>query len=149
MFLLSSYQSPPPATVLDVGTGSGILAIAAAVLGAEQVVGNEIDPDSCRVAAENVALNHVSEQVVVTGQPLEAIDGEFNLVIANILAEENVRLAAALVEHLAPGGILILSGILKEKEAFVCEGFSRFGLAGPEIQYENDWCCIRYHKGPA
>ncbi|NIQ01201.1 MAG: 50S ribosomal protein L11 methyltransferase, partial [Nitrospinaceae bacterium] len=62
------------------------------------------------------ALNRVTEQVKITDQPLETISGEFDLVIANIMAEENVRLAAQLVARLSGQGCLILSGILKEKE---------------------------------
>jgi len=145
--LADQYEKTPvPESVLDVGTGSGILAIAAAKLGATAVVGCEIDVDACRVAEENVILNRVVGQVEVTSRFLEEIDGSFDLVIANILAEENVRLADRLVARIAEGGTLILSGILKEKESFVCEGFSAFGLAGPEIRYENEWCCISYVK---
>ena len=142
-------QKPEPDTVLDVGTGSGILAIAAAVLGASQVLGCEIDEESCRVARENVAMNNVAQTVTVTDQLLETIDGVYDLVIANILAEENVRLADQLVARLSPDGVLILSGILKEKESFVCEGFSSHGLLEPEVKYEGDWCCISYKVKPS
>ncbi|PLX98239.1 MAG: 50S ribosomal protein L11 methyltransferase [Desulfuromonas sp.] len=139
-------QSPAPDSVLDVGTGSGILAIAAAALGASKVIGCEIDPGACRVAEENVMLNRVAGQVEITGRPLPDIAGHYDLVIANILAEENVRLAVDLVAHLAPGGCLILSGILKEKESFVCAGFCNLGLNDPDIRYENEWCCMIYHR---
>ena len=140
-------QVPTTDTVLDVGTGSGILAIAAAALGATQVAGCEIDVEACRVARENVALNRVDNRITVTDRPLEALPGCYDLVIANILAEENVRLADQLVARLAPGAELILSGILKEKEAFVRNGFDAYGLDGPEVRYENDWCCIIYRRG--
>ena len=139
-------QKPLPRTVLDVGTGSGILAIAAAVLGANRVLGCEIDAESRRVARENVAMNHVSPIVTVTDQLLETIDGHYDLVIANIMAEENVRLAEHLVARLAEDGVLILSGILQEKESFVREGFSRYGLGAPETTYEGEWCCIAYKR---
>lgn len=137
-------QDPAPDTVLDVGTGSGILAIAAAALGASHVLGCEIDEDSCRVARENVEMNKVARTVAVTDQLLETIEDVYDLVIANILAEENVRLAEQLVARLSPDGVLILSGILKEKERFVCDGFSTYGLSEPEVKYEGEWCCISY-----
>jgi len=139
-------QVPATDTVLDVGTGSGILAIAAAALGATRVIGCEIDVEACRVARENVTLNRVDDRVMVTEQPLDALSGLHDLVIANIMAEENVRLADQLVARLAPGAELILSGILREKEAFVRSGFAGFGLSGPDVRYENDWCCIIYQR---
>lgn len=146
--LADQFAAPSvPGSVLDVGTGSGILAIAAARLGASRVVGCEIDPDACRVAEENVVLNRSTDRVEITDRPLDEIEGEYDLVIANIMAEENVRLAELLVAHLATGGALILSGILKEKELFVRGGFSRFALTTPEVSYENDWCCLCYRQG--
>ena len=140
---------PQPTKVLDVGTGSGILAIAAAVLGAPEIIGCEIDVEACRVARENVELNRVAGQVEITDQPLETINGTFDLIIANIMAEENVRLAAPLVERLSDQGCLILSGILKEKEEFVRKGFKPCGLGDPVVRYENEWCCIIYKRGNA
>jgi ribosomal protein L11 methyltransferase len=143
--LADRFEQPPaPDTVLDVGTGSGILAIAAAALGANHVLGCEIDEESCRVARENVELNKVAGTVTVTDQLLETIDGAYDLVIANILAEENVRLAEQLVARLSADGVLILSGILKEKEQYVCAGFSPHGLSEPDVKYEGEWCCISY-----
>ena len=118
----------PPRRVLDVGTGSGILAIAAAALGAEEVLACDIDAEACRTARENVAANGVADRVEVTDRPLEELTGGFDVVLANILAEENIRLAELLVSRLAPGGTLILSGIREEKEALVSAAFGRFGL---------------------
>ncbi len=133
-----------PDRVLDVGTGSGILAIAAAALGAGRVLACDIDSESCRVAAENAALNRVSSRVEVTGAPLESLEGSFGLVVANILAEENVRLASELVGRLLPGGTLVLSGILREKESMVVSAFSAFPLSLVEILRDEDWVCLVY-----
>ncbi len=139
-------EEPGPASVLDVGTGSGILAISAALLGASQVIGCEIDTEACRVATENVLMNNVADTVKITDQLLDDIEGRYDLVIANIMAEENVRLAAQLVSRLADHSTLILSGILKEKDAFVCDGFSAYNLPEPVIHYDGDWCCICYSR---
>ena len=138
--------SPAPRRVLDVGTGSGILAIAAAALGAERVLGCEIDSESCLVARENARLNGVVGRIEITASALEDLPGAFDIVLANILAEENVRLAAELVARLAPGGALILSGILHEKEELVQEGFARFALQGPQLTRLEDWSCLVYRQ---
>lgn len=136
----------PPRRVLDVGTGSGILAIAAAAYGAEQVLACDIDPEACAIAFENAVLNHLDEKIAFSIAPLEELEGEFDLVLANILAEENIRLAAALVAHLAHGGSLVLSGILNEKEAMVMNTFNTYGIGVPEIRHNEDWSCLIYRR---
>lgn len=139
-------QSPRPQRVLDVGTGSGILAIAAAALGAKRVLACDIEPDSCRIAEENAALNRVESRMEVTGEPLQDLEGAFDVVLANILAEENIRLASELVGRVAPGGALVLSGILLEKEEMVREAFAPFPLTGPEISRREEWSCLLYRR---
>ncbi len=139
-------ESSPPRRVLDVGAGSGILAIAAASLGAERVLGCEIDPEACAVARENVERNGAADRVEMTCAPLEELEGGFEVVLANILAEENVRLAPHLVRRLAPGGRLILSGILAEKEGLVREGFAPFFAAPPLLSVREDWVCLVYRR---
>jgi ribosomal protein L11 methyltransferase len=136
----------PPEEVLDVGTGSGILAVAAAALGAKRVLACDIDAEACRISAENAALNGVDDRVEVTGRPLEFLTEGFDLVLANILAEENIRLAPELLNRLRPGGILILSGILLEKEATVIDAFRQFAVSGPEISHLDEWSCLVYRK---
>lgn len=136
----------PPRRVLDVGTGSGILAIAAAAFGAEAVLACDIDPEACAVAFENAERNQVNDRIVFTVAPLEELDGPHDLVLANILAEENVRLADALVRQVAPGGRLVLSGILIEKEGMVLDAFNRYGLGPASIRHNEDWSCIVYRR---
>ncbi len=141
------YEAPPgPQRILDVGTGSGILAIAAAALGAPRVLACDIDPEACRTAAENAQLNGVSGAIEITDQPLESLEGGFEVVVANILAEENIRLATELLNRLLPGGTLILSGILREKEEMVKEAFAAFDLGPPETTRLDEWICITYRK---
>jgi len=135
-----------PQRVLDVGTGSGILALAAAALGAQEVVACDIDLQACETARENIAKNGYSDEITVTSTLLEGLGYHFDIILANILAEENVRLAAPLVERLADCGTLILSGILDEKVALVTRAFSRFDLPEPRIYYEQEWACIVYTK---
>lgn len=140
------FERGSPKNLLDVGTGSGILAMAAAGLGADQVLANDIDDEACQVARENIAQNSLADRITVTTRPLEGLTGSFDIVIANILAEENVRLASHLLARLAAGGTLLLSGILREKEIFVREGFCLPGLFGPTVTYDADWCCLSYQR---
>lgn len=136
----------PPRRVLDVGAGSGILAMAAAVLGAQEVIACEIDPEACQVAAENVAANSLQDLITVTTAPLEALPGRFDLVLANILAGENIRLAPHFLDHLAPGGHLALSGILIEQEPQVTEAFGRLPLTLVTIDRRDEWSCLLYRR---
>ena len=119
----------PGASVLDVGTGSGLLAIAAKKLGAGRVAGNDNDPIAVRVARENAEANGVELELTVA--PVEQIEGAFNVVVANILANTLVELAPALAAKLAPGGVVLLSGILGPQEdevraAYLAEGLTPF-----------------------
>ncbi len=136
----------PPARVLDVGAGSGILAMAAAVLGARQVLACEIDAEASLVAAENVAANGLQHLIRVTTTPLEALAGQFDLILANILAGENIRLAPHFLARLAPGGHLVLSGILIEQEAAVIAAFGPLPLALSTIGRRDEWACLVYRR---
>jgi len=142
--LTNAFGGTPPRQVLDVGTGSGILAIAAALLGAGRVVGCDIDEDSCRVAGENADLNNTRALIELSTTPLEEIPGRFELVLANILAEENVRLATPLLHHLAEGGQLVLSGILEEKVPLVRAAFDPLFAKAPQVMLQEEWACLVY-----
>ncbi len=138
--------SKPPQRILDVGTGSGILAMAAAALGAETVMACDIDEVSCQVATDNVKQNNLTEKICITDSSLEEIPGSYDLVLANILAAENLRLGSLLVEHLLPGGTLILSGILIEQEQQVLDGFAVYPLTLSAINHRDEWTCIVYRR---
>ena len=132
--------------VLDVGCGSGVLGIAAALLVGAKVVAVDIDPLAVSVTMENAEANRVSGLMEVSTTPLEEIDGSFNIVVANILAEALVAMAKDLVARVAAGGVLILSGILTEREEFVIAGFSSLPLELLELNHHEEWCCIVYRK---
>jgi len=136
----------PPQKILDVGTGSGILAMAGAALGAQEVVACDIDSDACRVAIENVQQNQLDQFITITDKPLDQISGRYDLVLANILAGENIRLASQLVERIAPQGRLALSGILIEQEQQVIDGFTPFKLKLLSITHRDEWTCIVYER---
>ncbi|MFO7830527.1 MAG: 50S ribosomal protein L11 methyltransferase [Desulfuromonadaceae bacterium] len=134
--------------ILDVGTGSGILAIAALALGAESAVACDIDPVAVETTWANAAINGCEQSIEATLDPLETIPGSFDLVVANILAEENVRLAGELCARVAPGGYLVLSGILAEKVDFVTRTFNPRFAAAPRVNYAGEWACIEYRREP-
>jgi ribosomal protein L11 methyltransferase len=139
-------QPSAPQSFLDVGTGSGILALGAAALGCREILANDIDAEACSVARGNVAKNGFSDNIRLSEQPLENLSGQFELVVANILAEENVRLKNELLQHLSASGWLVLSGILREKEALVREGFADLPLDSFPSRYQDDWVCLLYRK---
>ncbi len=137
----------PPQKILDVGTGSGILAMAGAALGARQVIATDIDNDACQIARNNVSDNRLDHIVAVTDAALGEIAGTYDLVLANILAAENLSLADQLVAHLTPGiGRLVLSGILIEQEQSVVKGFASFPLTLLATNHRDDWTCIVYQS---
>ncbi len=106
--------SPCGSTVLDYGCGSGILAIAALKLGAMEATGMDIDPQALIASRENAAANAVAHRLTLVGSDA-AIEGEFDVVVANILAEPLVQFADSITSRLSRGGMLALSGVLCEQ----------------------------------
>ncbi len=132
--------------LLDVGTGSGILAIAAARLGAKDILAVDIDPDAVRVAKENVAHNGLDGVIRVRkGDLLQGLSETFDFAVANILAPVICMLAAPLKQHLAPGGRFICSGIIAEAEADVNQALLAAGYAIDEIARKGDWVAFACH----
>jgi ribosomal protein L11 methyltransferase len=111
-------------SVLDVGTGSGILAIAARILGATRIWAIDNDPVAVKVARENLRSNGISDAVILSGQKLASIRRSFTLVVGNLTAETIIELADALEKRVAPGGYMVLSGILRPKAGTVLRRFA-------------------------
>ena len=132
-------------SVLDVGTGSGVLAIAARKLGAGRVVGNDIDPAAVRIAQENAAANK-AENLELTDRPLERLRGEFDVVVANLYAGVLVQLAPRLAARLAPEGLLIVTGILAPQANEVALALSREGLRQAGKRASGEWVLLRYER---
>jgi ribosomal protein L11 methyltransferase len=133
-----------PSRVLDVGTGSGILAIAALALGAESAVG--LDTDELAVAASraNADRNGVGDRfVAVHGSLEEAPDATYPLVVANLVAALLVRLASRLVVNLEPGGMLIASGIIEPRAGEVIEALRGAGMTVERRRDDGEWVSLR------
>ena len=133
-------------TLLDVGTGSGILAIAAARLGAQNVVAVDIDPDAVRVARENVEHNGLSACIDVRkGDLIQGLSQTFDFAVANILAPVICMLAAPLKKHLNPGGVFVCSGIIAEAEEEVRQALLAAGYVIDETRKKGDWVAFSAH----
>jgi len=132
--------------VLDVGTGSGILAITAAKFSAKNVVGVDIDPEAVKVARKNIRFNKVSGNVKITAKPLEEIKGKFSVIFANIIAEELVKIANLLKSRTADNGFLILSGILKDRVREVEASYKGLGFRPFKSYSKGEWKCLVFCK---
>lgn len=143
-------EERPGQRLLDVGTGSGLLAIAAARLGAAEVVGTDNDPVALEVARENAGRNGVALRLHLVPVAPAELRGPFDLVVANILANTLVELAPELAAQVAPGGRLLLSGLLAGQEEEVRQAYLRAGLqadlAGDGA--EGEWRLLALRRGP-
>ncbi len=140
----------PGMTVFDVGTGSGVLAIVAAKLGAKRVEAVDFDPVAVRVARENVRQNG-AEDVVRTERSdlLKSVAGEADLIIANIIADIIVRLFGEVEAHLAPDGTMLLAGIIEDRLQDVVEAAALHGFAVEKIEQEKGWAAVIVKGGGA
>lgn len=143
--LMEKYlgDEPQDKDVLDVGCGSGILSIAAALLGCRSVTGVEIDEDAVRVAEENVELNGIGDRVeILQGDLTEGIESKADIIVANLMADLVMTLSKSAKEHLKDGGIFISSGILLEKKGIVSDAVKEAGFEIIEIAEDGEWCAI-------
>jgi ribosomal protein L11 methyltransferase len=142
----------PPA-LLDVGCGTGVLAIAGALLGAERVVAIDNDPIAVLVARENAERNHVVADVDASERALETLTESFGLVVANILAPTLVEMAPDLVRVTAADGRLILSGVLESQASEVTAAVlaaagraARTGFRLLDTRRKDEWVALTYGK---
>lgn len=150
-YLSEITGNSPPHHALDLGTGSGVLAIALARLTHRLVMASDIDPLSTRIARENARINGVAPLVRTFtakgfGHPDLARQSPYDLIIANILARPLVSLAPAFHRHLMPGGTLILSGILRGQEKMVTSACRDQGLYLISRKPIGDWVTLRLQR---
>ncbi|MFC2459587.1 MAG: 50S ribosomal protein L11 methyltransferase [Selenomonas noxia] len=134
----------PGMRVYDVGCGSGILAVAAAKLGAGEVIAMDYDPVAVSVAEENIRQNNVHNVVACESDLLSACEGAApaELITANIIADVIVRLFAQLDRHLAPGGTLLASGIIDDRIADVEHAAAQHGFTVLDMTCEKEWAAM-------
>lgn len=142
--------------LLDVGTGSGILAILALMYGAKHAVGTDLDPCAVDAVAENMKANHIDEEAfqmmignIITDKEVQDRVGyeRYDIVTANILADVLVPLTPVIVGHMKKGGIYITSGIIDTKEQTVREAVEAAGLEILEVTYQGEWVSVTARKG--
>jgi ribosomal protein L11 methylase PrmA len=131
-----------PARLLDVGTGSGVLAIAALNLGVPRAVAIDVDLDAVTAAAENARLNDVRSSIHLLRAGPEAIRGAWPLIVANIQAAPLIELAPAVVRLLAHGSRLILSGVAHAVEPDVAAAYRRLGLRHVRTMERSGWTAV-------
>ena len=137
-------------SVLDVGTGSGVLAIAAWRLGAPRVIGIDVDADALTSARENVELNGadaaVELRIVDLADASNQLGGGFDIVLANLTGAVLERFAPALGSLVAPGGSLIVSGFQIGEDGDVLRAFENAGFTKPEVADEDGWVALRLSR---
>ena len=131
-----------PRTLLDVGTGSGVLALAALMLGVPRVTAIDIDDDALRVAAENARLNGLDDRLTLAHGGPESIQGAWPLVVANILAAPLIEMAPALTRRIAHHGELVLSGIPSSLEQDVDRAYRRCGMQRVGTTMREGWAAL-------
>ena len=142
--LLEKYTTPG-VRMLDVGTGSGILAICASRLGAGECKAYDIDPMSVRVARENIKDSGLTNITCDQSDLLRAVDlegGKYGLVCANIVADIIIRMTPDVHKYIADDGVLLASGIIMERSSDVVNCFEQHGFEIVERAEENGWCAL-------
>ncbi len=145
----------PETELLDVGTGSGILAILSLMFGAKHAVGTDLDPCAVEAVAENCAANGIAQEQfemmignIITEKEVQDKVGYgcYDIVVANILADVLVPLTPVIVNQLKPGGIYITSGIIDDKEQTVVDCVKAAGLTVLEVTYQGEWVSVTARK---
>ena len=141
--------------LLDVGTGSGILAILALMYGAKHAVGTDLDPCAVEAVAQNMEANGIPKEAfwitignIITDKSVQDKVGYncYDIVAANILADVLVPLTPVIVQHLKAGGIYITSGIIDTKEQTVRDAMEAAGLTVIEVTYQGEWVSVTARK---
>ncbi len=131
-----------PLTGLDVGTGTGVLAIALAKLGVQKVVGTDIDPCAMSEARHNVSINGVAEQVRITNTPVEKLDEFFSLIVANLASPTLSVLCPLFSAKMEREGILILSGFKKQASRDLLQVYTKIGFTVIQEEIDRQWACL-------
>ncbi len=135
-----------PSKGLDMGTGTGILAIALANLGVQKVIATDIDPCSLSEATHNISLNGLAEHITVTNTPLQELTTYFSVIVANLACPTLTRLSAILSEKMEQGGVLVLSGFKETASKDLEKAYTKKGLRLIHEETDRDWVCLVLRK---
>ncbi|MBW2701888.1 MAG: 50S ribosomal protein L11 methyltransferase [Deltaproteobacteria bacterium] len=142
-------QALPADSLLDLGCGSGILALAAALAGVPRILAMDNDPEAVIVSQENASKNGLLGRLQIQGGELAQVQGRYDLVLANILSGTLIELAPEIVDRVQPEGKLILSGILGSEAEQVRAAYTALGLIHEATELEAEWCAVRLGKPAA
>ena len=137
---------PRPPSLLDFGTGSGILAIAAQKLGAGRTWAVDTDPVAVRCARENAAANRLNRRIEFRTGSAEGLRSRFDMVMANLLPQELLKTAALLARRVSSGGVLVVSGILRGQKKEIAAAFAEEGLEIESAREKKGWVCMILKK---
>ncbi|MBC2579250.1 50S ribosomal protein L11 methyltransferase [Clostridium sp. DJ247] len=132
----------PESRVFDIGTGSGILSIAAAMLKAKEAIGVDLDPVAVKSAEENVKYNHLNNIKILHGDLMEVVEGKADIIVANIIADIIIFLTDSVKNFIVEGGYFISSGIIKDRKDHVVDKLSKSGFLIEEVNTDGEWVCI-------
>jgi ribosomal protein L11 methyltransferase len=133
---------PQPPSILDVGTGSGVLAIAAQKLGAQRILALDIDPVAIESALKNAAANQIVGNLEFRLGSLKGLRRVFDIVVANLLPQEILQMAPSLAKRISPRGYLIISGILGRQKQEIASAFFERGLKLRQETASKSWACL-------
>ncbi len=133
--------------MLDIGCGSGILAIASVLLGAKKAVGVDIDKQSVKTAKENAEINKIGDKIeFIHGDLADKVSGKYKVVCANIVADIIIRLFENVSDFMEETSVLIISGIIDLRKDDVLNKAKEFGFTVIEEQYKDNWCAFVLKK---
>ncbi len=133
--------------MLDIGTGSGILAIASTLLGAESAIGVDIDAQSVKTAKENAEINNVQDKCeFIVGDLADKISGRFKVICANIVADVIIKLFDNVADFMEDDAVLIISGIIDLRKDDVLNSAASHGFKVVEENYKDNWCAFTLIK---
>ena len=135
-----------PLTGLDVGTGTGILAIALARLGVQKIIATDIDPCAVSEATYNVSINGLAEQVTIMDAPLEALATYFSVIVANLAYPTLMKLSPLLSEKMEQDGVLVLSGFKEHASKDLGKTYTEQGLRLIQEETDREWVCLVLRK---
>lgn len=140
------FKDAPVKSVLDVGCGSAVLSLASAALGADEIVGVDIDQIITNEANHNKQQNGFSSQINVVLGSIENVSGKFDIVIANILIDSIIAISSEIRERVSEGGTILLSGIKDEQKNRAIDKFSEFGYKLEKEYQEREWVALVFKQ---
>lgn len=145
---MEKVDLPVKWTMLDVGTGSGILSVYGRMQGASKVLAMDIDPEAISWAAHNIAINNLSRNIILSTDPLSQIRETFSLITANLVLTDIIDLLGHFHRLLDVNGWVILSGLLKDQLSEIDDAVFSFGFTKRMTGYLDEWACVIFQKSP-